>query len=125
MRLQYAAVLLAALAACSEAPRPDPYRAHLTALNPDWTVTEDEAYAWATVKNANLPTFTGSPEWQRYMAFLEAKLKEYGAVDLLRNRWTFERWDTTDDSTGWSLRSDVRSVRVANYGAYSGSTGSD
>lgn len=123
MKVRSAAVLLAALAACTEAPQPDPYRAHLTALNPNWTVTEDEAYAWATVKNANLPTLTGSPEWQRYMAFLEAKLKEHGAVDLLRNRWTFERWDTTDDPTGWSLRSDGRAVRVANYGAYSGSTG--
>ena len=46
-------------------------------LDEDWLVTPDEAYGWASVKNDNLPTMTGSPEWLNYMAFLEEKLLEY------------------------------------------------
>ena len=92
-------------------------------LDPDWTVTADEGYDWASVRNENLPAMTGSPEWLNYMAFLEAKLLEYGVVDSWKNSWDFERWDTSDDSTDWSLRSDGTDVRVAHYGAYSGSTG--
>ena len=96
--------------------------AAFTELNPEYLVTADEAKQWAMVKNANLPTLTGSPEWLNYLAFLEKKLLEYGAVDVMKNSWTFERWDTSDDNTDWSLESDGRPVRVANYGAYSGST---
>lgn len=92
-------------------------------LDGDWLVTPDEAYGWASVKNDNLPTMTGSPEWLNYMAFLEEKLLEYGVVDSFKNSWEFERWDTSDDSSNWSLHSDGTPVRVAHYGAYSGSTG--
>ena len=101
------------------------YDEKLTTLDPAWVVTADEGYAWASVKNDNLPTLTGSPEWLNYMAFLEQKLLEYGVVDTWRNSWEFERWDTSDDSSDWSLSSDGSVVRVANYGAYSGSTGPD
>ena len=110
------------LAGCSESPV-DPHLDQLTTLNPAWTVTPEEAHAWATVKNANLPALTGSPESQRYLAFVEGQLKGYGAVDVLKNSWEFERWDTSDEPTDWSLVSDGETVRVANYGAYSGSTG--
>jgi len=110
-------------AACSNSS--DPYFDKFTNLDPDWIVTTDEAHEWASVKSANLPTFTGSPEWLNYMAFLETKLTEYGAVDFNKNSWSFERWDTSDDSSDWSLVSDGSQVRVANYGAYSGSTGPD
>ena len=101
------------------------YHDKLTSLDPAWVVTADEGYAWASVKNDNLPTLTGSPEWRNYMAFLEQKLLEYGVVDTWKNSWEFERWDTSDDSRDWSLSSDGAPVRVANYGAYSGSTGPD
>ena len=101
------------------------YDEKLTTLDPAWVVTADEGYEWASVKNDNLPTLTGSPEWLNYMAFLEQKLLEYGVVDTWRNSWEFERWDTSDDSSDWSLSSDGSTVRVANYGAYSGSTGPD
>jgi hypothetical protein len=94
-------------------------------LDPDWLVSTQEAYQWVSVKNENLPTFTGSPEWLNYMAFLEKKLSEYGAVDFFRNSWEFERWDTSDDDSNWSLTSDGNPVRVAHYGAYSGSSGPD
>jgi hypothetical protein len=111
------------LAACSE-PGVS-YDDKFTNLDPAWVVTADEGYEWASVKNDNLPTLTGSPEWLNYMAFLEEKLLEYGVVDTWKNSWEFERWDTSDDSSDRSLSSDGSPVRVANYGAYSGSTGPD
>ena len=92
-------------------------------LNPEWLVSPEESYQWSSIKNENLPTFTGSPKWQNYLNFLETKLREYGVVDVWRNSWEFERWYTSDDDADWSLSSDGSSVRVANYGAYSGSTG--
>lgn len=111
------------LAACSESGVS--YDDKFINLDPAWVVTADEGYEWASVKNDNLPTLTGSPEWLNYMAFLEEKLLEYGVVDTWKNSWEFERWDTSDDSSDWSLSSDGSPVRVANYGAYSGSTGPD
>ena len=116
-----AAVLLAFFSSCSQSA--DPYADKFTTLDSAWAVTADEGYQWAAVKNANLPTLTGSPEWLNYMAFLEEKLREYGAVDVLKNSWTFDRWDTSDDNSDWSLVSDGTPVRVAHYGANSGSTG--
>lgn len=115
------AALFLALTACA-APELS-YVDKFTNLNPDWIVSGDEALTWATVKHDNLPTLTGSPEWLNYMAFLEEKLLEYGVVDNMRNSWTFDRWDTSDTPTNWSLVSNGSTVRVANYGAYSGSTG--
>ena len=115
------AIAVSLIVGCSQ--NDDPYADRFTQLNPAWTVTADDAYEWALVKNDNLPTLTGSPEWINYMAFLEKKLREYGAVDFLRNSWEFERWDTSDDNSSWSLVSDGAPVRVAHYGAYSGSTG--
>jgi hypothetical protein len=99
------------------------YQSSLTNLRSEWLVTPEEALAWASIKNDNLPTLTGSPEWVTYMEFLETTLDTYGVVDGTRNAWQFERWHTSEDGTQWSLSSDGASVRVANYGAYSGSTG--
>ena len=96
---------------------------NLTDIRDDWLVTPEEAIEWASVKHKNLPTLTGSAEWLNYMLFLETTLDTYGVVEGTRNAWQFERWQTSEDSTQWSLSSDGASVRVAHYGAYSGSTG--
>ena len=94
-------VALLCLVGCSQGP--SAYQDKFKSLDPDWTVTADEAVQWAMVKDANLPTLTGSPEWRNYLSFLEEKLVEYGAVDVTRNSWDFERWHTSNDATGWSL----------------------
>ena len=107
------------------APHTELLHPHLTELNPDWVITADEAYQWALVKNDNLPTLTGSQKWQNYMAFLEQTLADYGAIDGVKNNWEFERWFTSEDNRQWSLISDGSAVRVASYGAYSGSTDSE
>ena len=122
-KLGSCALILATIGACSGPP--DAAKDPFSSLNSDWLVAAEEAAAWAEHKNENLPTLTGSPEWLNYMAMLEDTLASYGTVDHFRNSWDFERWDTSDDSSGWSLSSDGSRVRVAMYGAYSGSTGPD
>ena len=86
---------------------------NLTELRSEWIVTPEEAYRWASVKNDNLPTLTGSQEWLNYMRFLEGQLAEYGAVDGVKNSWQFERWYTSEDDSQWSLVSTGAPVRVA------------
>ncbi|MEC8008968.1 MAG: hypothetical protein VX157_07805 [Pseudomonadota bacterium] len=121
MPLKALCIALLGLAAC-EADNSGQHP-NLTEIRDDWLVTPEEAIEWASVKHNNLPTLTGSSEWLNYMSFLETTLDTYGVVDGTRNAWLFERWHTSEDSTQWSLSSDGASVRVAHYGAYSGSTG--
>lgn len=96
-------------------------------INPEYALTAQEAYEWHAYKDEGGPTFSGSPSWKRYLAFLETKLEEYGAVDFVKNTWTYDRWYTSEwpDDSKWSLRSDGKAVKVASYGTYSGSTGSE
>ena len=98
---------------------------NLIELRSEWIVTPEEAYRWASVKNDNLPTLTGSEQWLSYMRFLEDRLTEYGVVDGVKNSWQFERWYTSEDNNQWSLVSNGAPVRVASYGAYSGSTSAE
>ena len=67
-----ASVFLLAVSASSGSE--NPHADKLTSVDPAWAVTAEEGYRWALVKDANLPTMTGSPEWINYMAFLEKKL---------------------------------------------------
>jgi len=55
-------------------------------------VTVEEAQEWHLFKDKGGPTFSGSLPWLRYMEFLEAKLSEYGVINFIRNRWTYDRW---------------------------------
>jgi hypothetical protein len=59
------------------------------------------------------------------MGFIEEKLIEYGAQNITRARFPYERWYTTEypDKSGWSLVSDGTAVDVASYATQSGSTG--
>jgi hypothetical protein len=59
------------------------------------------------------------------MSLIENKLKQYGVIDITKNKWTYKRWYTSDwpDDSNWTLVSDGQPVKVAHYGAYSGSTG--
>lgn len=113
-----------AVSACgSEAPPAEDYASQLTDLNPDFVVTPEEAYTWARAKDDNLPGLTGSPQWRGWQQDLEQRFASYGVVDMVHNIWEFERWETSDDPTDWSLHIDGEAVEVAFYGAYSGSTG--
>ena len=96
----------------------------LTRVNPHWIVSEAEALEWHVEKARYGPTLTGSPSWQKFMASVENRLRQAGVVDLRRNEWDFARWHTSEwpDDSGWSLEIDGQPVRVASYGANSGST---
>jgi hypothetical protein len=95
----------------------------LTVLNPDFVVTPDEAYNWVKAKDDNLPALTGSPEWHGWLEDLEQRFESYGVVDMEHNSWEFERWETSDGPTDWSLDIAGEAIKVAFYGAYSGTTG--
>ena len=70
-------------------------------LDLNWVISPDEAYAWVKVRNANLPTMTGSQNWLNYMRFLKEKLATFGVEDIKKNSWTFERWETSNDPSTW------------------------
>lgn len=97
----------------------------LTRVNSHWLVTEAEALRWHEVKDAMGPALTGNASWRRFLEFLEAKLTEYGCVDVHRSPWTFTRLVTSTwpDDSQWSLFSDGRRVPLANFGANCGLTG--
>lgn len=105
----------------------EPPNSYLTTINPAFMITPDEAQEWHVHKDKGGPTFSGNESWRSYMAFLEMKLRNYGVVDISRNKWTYERWYTSEwpDSSNWSLMSDGKPVKAAHYGAYSGATGSE
>ncbi|MBS0363507.1 MAG: hypothetical protein JSR98_19195, partial [Proteobacteria bacterium] len=71
------------------------------------------------------PALTGNESWRSFLRFLETKLGEYGCVDIHHAPWTFKRLVTSlwPDDSKWSLVSNGRRVRVANYGANCGTTG--
>ncbi len=94
-------------------------------LNEQWIVDKKEATRWSMVKHENLPTLTGTIEWQNYMAFLENEFKKYGVVDIYKNSWDFDRWNISEDPSNWTLSVEGEQVRVAYYGAYSGKTNLD
>lgn len=111
-------------AACSkDAPPAVDYRSQLTEVNPEYLVTPAEAYTWARAKDENSPGLTGSPAWRGWLKDLEQRFAAYGVVDFVHNSWDFERWETSDDATDWSLEIDGEAAKVAFYGAYSGDTG--
>lgn len=91
----------------------------------NWLVSPDEALEWHRVKDSlGGPTFTGSESWRNFVGFVEAKLKDYGCVDFVRNSWTYDRWVTSEwpDSSNWTLTVGGQSIPVASYGANSGWT---
>lgn len=112
------------LLACSD-PAPVDYRDYLTDVRDDWILSEAEAIQWHAVKDEKGPALTGNASWHQFLEFVEDELGEYGVVDIQRNQWTFERWQSSEwpDRSSWSLVSNGEEIEVANYGANSGSTG--
>jgi hypothetical protein len=97
---------------------------YITSINPKFVISPEEALQWHEYKDKAGPTYSGNSSWKSYLAFLEEKLKKYGVVDMTKNSWSYDRWYTSDwpDSSNWTLVSNGQSIKVAHYGAYSGST---
>ncbi|HEX7035377.1 MAG TPA: hypothetical protein VF210_06355 [Pseudomonadales bacterium] len=87
--------------------------------------TVEQIVYWHWQKARFGPALTGNESWRHFLAFLESELAAAGVVDFERNRWTFDRWQTSHwpDDSRWSLTVGGDAVRVASFGANSGSTG--
>ncbi|MEK7834173.1 MAG: hypothetical protein AAB401_24005, partial [Acidobacteriota bacterium] len=96
----------------------------LNQVNPAFVITPKEAKEWHTVKDKLGPALSGNPSWRNYMEFVEKKLRDYGAADVTRDTFSYNRWHTSDwpDKSKWSLVSNGQKINVASYGCYSGST---
>lgn len=97
----------------------------LTTVDKAQLISPAESTSWFQAKASWGATYTGSPAWKSYMGFIEERLEAYGAQSIIRARFPYERWYTTEypDKTGWSLTSDGTAVDVASYATQSGSTG--
>ncbi len=117
-------LLTACLADNSDITQPPDYQKYLTTVNPDYLITTAQALSWHQYKDQFGPTYSGNKSWHKFLSFTKKKLKALGVKDLNHNKWTYNRWYTTDwpDDSNWSLKSDGRPVKVAHYGAYSGTT---
>jgi len=85
----------------------------------------EQVVYWHWQKERFGPALTGNASWRHFLAFLEDELAAAGVVDLKRNAWTFDRWETSHwpDDSRWGLEVEGEAVHVASFGANSGSTG--
>jgi len=130
-----------AMQSCSDAPAPtgtaEPARTaqppakpatatpdKLTNIDTSLLPPANEVYAWHVMKDEGGGTFSGSPSWIRFMTIVETGLEEHGLVDVVKDRFGYRRWYTSDDPEDkrWSLRINNEDIRVASYWAYSGET---
>lgn len=111
------------LAGCSSGGA-SPLRS-LTQVDRSLLVTPAEAVEWHRLKVSMGPALSGNASWRNYMSHVEEEMRAAGCVDIVRNAWTYDLWETTEwpDDSAWSLDIAGSPVRVANYGANSGSTG--
>jgi hypothetical protein len=91
---------------------------------PQFLITPAQARALHAQKDKLGPAFSGNKSWQHYMQMVEQQLNNIGAQDVTLNSWTYDRWHTSEwpDDSLWSLTVDGKPIKVASYGAYSGST---
>jgi hypothetical protein len=96
----------------------------LTEIDPAMLPAPSQVQEWHEAKAAGIHTFTGSPSWHSYMAVVEAGLDDAGVVDVIRDRFGYQRWFSSDDPAAdqWSLSIGGEQIPVASYWAYSGST---
>jgi hypothetical protein len=101
-----------------------PESGDLTRINPKFLITVEEAQKIHAAKDSMGPALSGNASWKNFVGIIETRIRAAGALDVVKNAWTFERWHTSDypDTSGWSLVSDGKPLRVASYGANSGST---
>ena len=96
----------------------------LTHIDPTLLPDPEVVQNWHERKAAGIHTLTGSPSWHNFMAIVEAGMAKAGVVDIVRDRFHYERWFTSDDPAAqqWTLSVAGKNIPVASYWAYSGST---
>jgi hypothetical protein len=87
--------------------------------------TSAEAKDWLTTKDNFGPAYAGSAKYDKYIAFLEDKMRSFGLVDFTRYTFPYPFWETTEwpNKSGWSLISNGTKLDVASYAVNSGNTG--
>src|SRR5262245_29207597 len=123
-RVAGAAFVALSLVAASAAQRSSAPHQDLRSVNAGFTVSLDQVQRWHAAKDAGGPALSGNASWRTFVGILETELKKLVAVDVSRNAFTYDRWSTSEwpDTSNWSLVSDGKPVRVASYGANSGTT---
>jgi hypothetical protein len=118
-------VTLSTLLCLGAVTRPAAAELPLNEVREAWLPGVEEIVAWHREKQRLGPQLTGSEGWRHFLDFLEREFRATGVLELERNRWTFERWRTSEwpDDSGWSLTINGQPVPVANAGANSGATG--
>ena len=96
----------------------------LTKINPKFLMTVEDAQKLHAAKDAQGPALSGNTSWRNFVGIIETRMRAANAVGFMKNAWTFNRWSTTEfpDTSGWSLSSDGKPIKVASYGANSGTT---
>jgi hypothetical protein len=95
-----------------------------TRANAHWLPSAREALRWHAIKDRHGPALTGNVSWRHFMSFLEAKLGQYGCVDIHRAPWVFTRLETSlwPDQSKWGLSVDGGAFDIANVAANCGLT---
>lgn len=106
-------------------PPAPPAKDPLSYVDETRMVSATEARDWLVNKDNLGPAYAGSVKYDKYIAFLESKMRELGLVDFTRYTFPYPFWQTTEwpDKSGWALKSDGAPVDVASYAANSGNTG--
>ena len=96
----------------------------LTKINPKFLMTVEDAQKLHAAKDSLGPALSGNASWRNFVGIIETRLRAANAVGFVKNAWTFNRWSTSEfpDTSGWSLSSDGKPIKVASYGANSGTT---
>jgi hypothetical protein len=96
----------------------------LNHINSKFLMSLDDVQKIHASKDSLGPALSGTASWRNFVGIIESRIKAAGAVDLVKHTFTFDRWSTTEfpDTSGWSLVSDGKPLKVASYGANSGST---
>ncbi len=96
----------------------------VTTIDPELLPDVDQVQEWHVRKAAGIHTFTGSPSWRDFMAIVETGMEAAGIVDVIKDRFEYLRWYTSDDpdANQWSLMIEGEHIPVASYWAYSGTT---
>jgi hypothetical protein len=91
---------------------------------PQFMITPAQARSLHAAKDKLGPAFSGNASWVNYLQLVERQFNNIGAADVTLNSWTYNRWHTSEwpDDSQWSLSIGGRPIKVASYGAYSGST---
>ncbi len=96
----------------------------LQQIDPDLLPSLDTIQKWHERKASGIHSFTGSPSWVDYMSVVESGMEDAGLVDVIKDKFSYTRWFTSDDPGAgkWTLEINDESIPVASYWAYSGST---